>query len=277
MIYLGKKNTLKAHQQTEAGMMLIDDNRNEVLLPNKYMPGYLKVGDMIDVCVYRDSGDWLTATTIKPFIEIYGFAYLNARAVTSYGAFLDWGIEKDMLVPFKEQLVKMEEGKSYVVHMYLDEDTQRLIGSSNIQKFLSNENLDIQLDDEVDVLVFENSPIGYLVVVNNQFKGLIYHNEVYKKINVGDRLIGYVKNIKEGNALDISLQKIGFKHVLSSTDFILDVLHKNKGFINLSDNSSPQEIMEKLSMSKKTFKKAIGILYREQLVRIENDGVYLVR
>ena len=257
-------------------MLLADEDKNEVLLPNKFLPASLKVNDSIDVLVYRDSEDWLVATTVQPFIELEGFGFLRANEVTGFGAFMDWGVEKDLLVPFKEQSSKMTAGQSYVVFMYLDEDTQRLAGSTKIQKYLDNSFLGIDIGDEVDLLVFENSHLGYFVVINDRYKGLVYHNEVFQNIRVGDRLKGYVKNIKEGNEIDISLQKLGFENVLSNTEFILDYLKKHNGFLNLTDSSSPEEIVKLLNMSKKTFKKSIGILYRERLVMIQPDGIYLL-
>ncbi len=276
MIQIGRINKLKAHIKTEAGMLLIDDSKNEVLLPEQYVPSNLKVNDPIEVFVYRDSDDWLVATTNKPLIELDNFGLLEAKEATNFGAFMDYGVDKDLLVPFKEQSTKIEAGKSYVVFMFLDEDTNRLIGSTKIQKFLNNEFLEIKEGEEVDLIVFEDSPLGYFVVVNNYYKGLIYHNEVFKKINVGDRLKGYVKKIKENHEVDISLQKLGFENVLSNTEFILDYLKKHQGFIKLTDNSSPEEISAMLNMSKKTFKKSIGILYRQQLINIAKDGVHLI-
>ena len=276
MIQIGRRNKLKAHIKTEAGMLLIDDAKNEVLLPEKDVPPFLKIGEMIEAFVYLDSDDWLVATNVLPLIELDNFALLHANQVTSVGAFMDIGIDKDLLVPFKQQATRIEEGKSYVVFMFLDEDSNRLIGSTKIQKFLNNEFLEIKEGEEVDLMVFEELPIGYLVIINNYYKGLIYHNEVFKKINIGDRLKGYVKKIKETNEVDISLQKLGFENVLSNTEFILDYLKKHQGFIKLTDNSSPEEIVALLNMSKKTYKKSIGILYRQQLINIAKDGVYLI-
>ena len=276
MVQIGRKNKLKAHIKTEAGMLLIDDAKNEVLLPEKDVPSSLKIGETIEVFVYLDSDNWLVATTAEPLIQLDNFALLQANQVTPFGAFMDYGVDKDLLIPFKEQATKIEEGKSYVVFMYLDEDSNRLIGSTKIKKFLNNEFLEIKEGEEVDLMIYEDSPIGYFAIVNNYYKGLIYPNEVFKKINIGDRLKGYVKKIKENNEIDISLQKLGFENVLSNTEFILAYLKKHQGFIKLTDNSSPEEISAMLNMSKKTFKKSIGILYRQQLINIAKDGVHLI-
>ncbi|MBP7510695.1 MAG: GntR family transcriptional regulator [Bacteroidia bacterium] len=275
MIEIGKKNTLTAARQSTVGVYLEDKKGNEVLLPNKYVPKSLKLGEILEVFIYKDSEDRLVATTLVPLIERDGFANLTVNQVSSFGAFLDWGMEKDLLVPDKEQMVRMKEGETYLVYCYLDEISERLVGSSKIKKFLNNENLKLEVGSPVEVVIFDDTPLGYLAVVNQKHKGLIYHNEVYGKLNLGETITAYVKKIKDQGELDLSLQKIGFKHVDDQTDVILEQLKKNKGYLNLSDNSSPEEIQARMKMSKKVFKKAIGILYRQKKIRIENDGIYL--
>ncbi len=275
MIEIGKKNTLTAASQSTVGVYLEDKKGNEVLLPNKYVPKSLKLGEILEVFIYKDSEDRLVATTLVPLIERDGFANLTVNQVSSFGAFLDWGMEKDLLVPDKEQMVRMKEGETYLVYCYLDEISERLVGSSKIKKFLNNENLKLEVGSPVEVVIFDDTPLGYLAVVNQKHKGLIYHNEVYGKLNLGETITAYVKKIKDQGELDLSLQKIGFKHVDDQTDVILEQLKKNKGYLNLSDNSSPEEIQARMKMSKKVFKKAIGILYRQKKIRIENDGIYL--
>lgn len=275
MIEIGKKNTLTAARQSTVGVYLEDKKGNEVLLPNKYVPKSLKLGEILEVFIYKDSEDRLVATTLVPLIERDGFANLTVNQVSSFGAFLDWGMEKDLLVPDKEQMVRMKEGETYLVYCYLDEISERLVGSSKIKKFLSNENLKLEVGSPVEAVIFDDTPLGYLAVVNQKHKGLIYHNEVYGKLNLGETITAYVKKIKDQGELDLSLQKIGFKHVDDQTDVILEQLKKNKGYLNLSDNSSPEEIQARMKMSKKVFKKAIGILYRQKKIRIENDGIYL--
>ena len=275
MIEIGKKNTLTAARQSTVGVYLEDKKGNEVLLPNKYVPKSLKLGEILEVFIYKDSEDRLIATTLVPLIERDGFANLTVNQVSSFGAFLDWGMEKDLLVPDKEQMVRMKEGETYLVYCYLDEISERLVGSSKIKKFLNNENLKLEVGSPVEAVIFDDTPLGYLAVVNQKHKGLIYHNEVYGKLNLGETITAYVKKIKDQGELDLSLQKIGFKHVDDQTDVILEQLKKNKGYLNLSDNSSPEEIQARMKMSKKVFKKAIGILYRQKKIRIENDGIYL--
>ncbi|MBC7381997.1 MAG: GntR family transcriptional regulator [Bacteroidia bacterium] len=276
MIYIGKKNTLKAIRNTSVGIFLGDDEGNEVLLPNKYVPKTLGAQESIEVFVYKDSEDRIVATTLEPFLQVDEFALLRVNEVATFGVFMDWGMEKDLLVPFKEQAEKMYEGKEYVVYMYLDNETQRLVGTTRMNKILNNESVDFEVGEAVQMMVYENTQLGYFVILEGKHKGLIYHNEVYKPIMPGDILSGYIKKIKENKEIDISLQKIGFDHVSDQTDTVINYLKANNGFLQLTDNSTPEQIAAKLHISKKTFKKSIGMLYRQRLVRIEPEGVYLV-
>jgi uncharacterized protein len=277
MIKLGQRNSLTATRNAAAGMYLADKKGEEVLLPNKYVPKSLKVGELLDVFVYNDSEDRPVATTLVPLIELGEIAPLTVKEITTFGAFMDWGMEKDLLVPVKEQLEPMKENQTYLVHLYLDELTQRLVGSTKIKKFLSNETLSFKAGDAVEGVIFDDTPLGYLVAVNNKFMGLLYHNEVYHRVKIGDSIQAYVKKVKDNKELDLSMQKIGFKHVDDSTEIVLNHIKQNKGFLNLGDSSSPGEIQARLNMSKKVFKKAIGILYKQKKIRIEPEGVYLTK
>lgn len=275
MIEIGKKNTLRAIRNTPQGIYLTDKSGQEVLLPNKYVPKTLQAEELLEVFVYKDSEDRLIATTLVPLIEANSLANLVVNEVNSFGAFLDMGIDKDLLVPIKEQLNPMKEGKSYWVYCYLDEVTQRLVGSSKIKRFLNNDNHNLAIGNEVDCLIFDDTPLGYLAVINNKHYGLIYHNEVYSNLRIGDTTQAFVKKIKETGEIDLSIQKIGFTHVNDQTDVILNHLKKNGGFLNLNDDSAPEEIQARLKISKKVFKKAIGILYREKKITIEEEGIRL--
>jgi predicted RNA-binding protein (virulence factor B family) len=275
MIEIGKKNTLRAIRNTPQGIYLVDKNNNEVLLPNKYVPKTLQAEELLEVFVYKDSEDRLIATTLVPLIEANSLAKLVVNEVNSFGAFLDMGIDKDLLVPIKEQLNPMKEGNSYWVYCYLDEVTQRLVGSSKIKRFLTNDKHNLVVGQEVDCLIFDDTPLGYLAVINNKQYGLIYHNEVYSNLRIGDTTQAFVKKIKDTGEIDLSLQKIGFTHVNDQTDVILNHLKKNGGFLNLNDDSAPEEIQARLKISKKVFKKAIGILYREKKITIEEQGIRL--
>jgi predicted RNA-binding protein (virulence factor B family) len=275
MLHVGKTNTLTILRNTSVGMYLGDNENAEILLPKKYIKPEFQIGDEVDVFVYKDSEDRLIATTLKPYAQVGDFANLKAVSVSRIGAFLDWGLEKDLLVPFKEQRHKMFEGFSYVVYVYLDEVTERVVATSKFNKFLEIENMTLTQGEEVDLLVYDESPLGFNCIINNKHRGLIYANDVYQDIQPGDQLKGYVKLIRPDRLIDLSLQPIGFKNVLSSTDLILNYLNEHNGFMNLTDKSSPEEIERVFKMSKATFKKSIGVLYRQRKVRLESDGVYL--
>ncbi len=276
MIRLGKTNTLTILRQTPPGMFLGDNENEVVLLPNKYIEPDFEVGQQIDVFVYKDSEDRLIATRLKPYVEVNHFAYLNVSEVSRVGAFLDWGLEKDLFVPFKEQKYKMLEGKSYVVYIYIDELTDRIVASSKINKFISNEVLKVEQGQEVDLLVYNETDLGFTCIINEMHKGLIYHNDIFTDLAVGDQVKGFIKLIREGNLIDLSLQNLGFKHVLSSTDKILEYLLAHDGYLELTDKSSPDLIERRFDMSKATFKKSIGVLYRQRKVTLHPDGVRLV-
>lgn len=277
MIHLGKTNTLTILRSTPPGMFLGDDENEVVLLPHKYVEPEFEIGQKVDVFVYRDSEDRLIATRLKPYAEVNQFAYLNVSEVTKIGAFLDWGLEKDLFVPFKEQKHKMIEGYNYVVYIYIDDVTERIVASSKINKFISNEVLTVKQGDEVDLVVYNETDLGFTCIINGSHKGLIYHNDIFTDLSVGDQVKGYVKLIRENNLIDLSLQNLGFKHVLSSTEKILEYLNTHDGYLDLNDKSSPDLIERRFDMSKSTFKKSIGILYRQRKVTIHDDGVRIVK
>ncbi|SEI41327.1 hypothetical protein SAMN05216327_101358 [Dyadobacter sp. SG02] len=276
MLFIGKYNYLTIERVTSVGMFLSDVEGEEVLLPNQYITDDMQVGDQIKVFVYLDSEDRPVATTQTPKIIRNEFAFLEVKDVSEYGAFLDWGLIKDLFVPFREQPKPMEIGEWQVVFLYLDQKSQRLLASAKLDKFLENERLTVQEGDEVDLLVWQKTDLGYNVVVNQYHKGLIYANEVFQPLEIGDSLKGYVKKIREENKLDISLQKTGYEVVEPVAKQVLEEIEKGKGFLNLSDNSSPEDIYNKLKISKKVFKKAIGGLYKQGIIRITEDGIYLV-
>lgn len=275
MIQIGQYNTLKVNRETKSGLYLADEEAQEVLLPGKYIPKDIKTGDELTVFIYKDSEDRLVATTEQPKISLHQFAYLQATAVNAYAAFLDWGLEKDLFVPYKEQPQKMIAGKWYVVYLYLDEQTDRLVASANVHRFLKNEALTVQVGDEVDVLIWESTDLGYNVIINNVHKGLIYRNELFTPVKIGDIRKGYIKKIREENRIDVQLQKSGYDNIEPNTGKILAQLKAQGGFLPLNDNSSPEDITFQLEMSKKTFKKAIGLLYKQQVIRLAEDGIYL--
>ncbi|CAN5540150.1 S1-like domain-containing RNA-binding protein [soil metagenome] len=283
MIDIGRINTLTALRETSVGFFLGDlsdrktqDFGNDILLPNKYVPDTLAIDDDIDVFVYTDSEDRPIATTLTPAIQCDEFAALKVVAVSSAGAFLDWGLEKDLLVPHREQSRPMQVGEWYVVFMYLDKSTNRLVGSTKISRFLDPDVRDLVVGDEVQLLAYETTDLGMNVIINNRYKGLVYANEIFRTVRPGDPLIGYIKNIRDDGLIDVSLQKAGFENVEPNARRILATLKSENGFLPLTDNSPPEEIYKTLEMSKKTFKKAIGTLYRERKIVLEEKGIRLV-
>ncbi len=273
---LGKINELTASRIEQQGCYLKDSTDKEVLLPNKYVPEDLKIGDLIEVFVYTDSEDRPIATTLQPNIMVGEFAMLEAIVVNEIGAFMDWGLEKDLLVPYSEQKTRVHKGNIYPVYMYVDTKSNRLVGTTKIDRFLEKENIDLIRGEEVDLLICDQTDLGVNVIINDKFRGLLYDNELFQAVNPGDRLKGYIKNIRDDKKIDVSLQKIGYGAVKPGANKIVEALEQNNGFLNLTDKSDPILILAKLEMSKKMFKKSVGMLYKQKKIRIEDDGIYLV-
>jgi predicted RNA-binding protein (virulence factor B family) len=270
MMQLGEYNTFEILRDTDPGLFLGDNEGNEVLLPNRYVPEEFNIGDKIAVFVYLDNEE-------RPYITKGGFSLLRCNQVTKYGAFLDWGLVKELFCPFKEQAFKMKAGGWYLVHCYLDEETERLVASSKTNRFLDNKELTVSKFDEVDLIVSHPSEIGMNVIVNKKHLGLVFKDDIFKDISVGDRLKGIVKKVRQDNKLDILLSQIGYRNIEPNAEIILKELNDNSGFIPLHDKSDPDDIKHQLQMSKKSFKKAIGALYKERLITIESDGIRLVQ
>ncbi|MET2985562.1 CvfB family protein [Aureibaculum conchae] len=278
MIALGKHNTLTVTEKTDEGLTLSDDNNEKVLLPNQYTPEKCEIGSQIEVFIYHDNEGKKIATTKKPKIQLYQFASLQVVAMTKVGAFLNWGLDKDLLVPFSEQKQEMTEGKWYIVHLDLDENTNRLFASSYVEKQLQNINITISEGDKVNLLIYQKTDLGYVVIINNEHKGLVYENEVFSKINIGNKTEGYVKKIREDKHIDVSLQPIGYRNFNdSNSNLIMKILAKNNRFLPLTDKSSPEEIYETFGISKKAFKKAIGFLYKRRFITLGKDGISLTK
>ncbi len=276
MINIGQYNRLTALRMTSVGMYLGDEDDNDVLLPNKYVPDDLREGDEIEVFVYTDSEDRPIATTLRPAVVRNTFAALKCVALSPFGAFMDWGLEKDLLVPTKAQEEPMSEGRWYVVYCGYDADTDRLIGSSKINALVDDEAPeDLKEGDEVTALIYERTDLGLNAVVNDQFRGLFYANELFKPLRIGDKTKAYVKRIREDLRVDLSLQPVGYAKVEPNAQTILDKLKAQNGFLPLTDSSDPQAIYKHLEMSKKTFKKAIGALYKDRKIVLKEDGIYL--
>jgi len=274
MIKIGTYNTLEIARDTSVGLFL-SDGKTDVLLPNKYVPKRFEIGDEIIVFVYLDHEERLTATTLKPYVQRNEFAYLQVNYTNQYGAFLNWGLEKDLFVPFREQARKMENAKRYLVYVYLDEKTDRLVASSKLNQFLETENITLELNEKVDLIVSHITELGINVIINSKYKGLLYKNEVFENLSPGKKLIGYIKNIREDKKIDVSLHKIGTESIDENAQKILKELKATKGFLRLTDNSHPEEIKTVLKMSKKSFKKAVGTLYRQRIISIDEQGIHL--
>lgn len=275
MINLGVYSSLAVLRSAEQGFYLGDDSGESVLLPNKYIPEGARIGDTLNVFIYNDSEDRIIATTLVPKVTLNKFACLEVVSVTGNGAFLDWGLAKDIFVPFNEQSKKLEVGQFAIAYLYLDTLTNRLAASCKPNKFLETENLEVKENEEVELLIAERTDIGINVIINDRYKGILYQNEIFRTLTYGDRVKGYIKKIREDKKIDVSLEKQGYVKVRSHEENILEKLKTNKGFLPLNDYSSPEEITAALEMSKKTFKKAIGALFKQRKIRIEEKGIYL--
>ena len=276
MMKIGNWNTLTVLRDTKFGLFLGDEAGNDVLLPNKYCPKDAKVGDELYVFLYRDSEQRLIATNLQPLVKLNQFAYLQVRQIATVGAFLDWGLEKDLLAPYKEQDPRMEVGRSYIIYLYLDDVTGRLVATNRIRRYLSNENLDVEAGDEVQLLIIDETDFGFRAVVNHRYSGMLYRSELFQPLKIGDRIKGFVKAVRPDNKIDLSLQKLGFENVTDQTQVLLAKLTEAGGTLPIGDKSDPEAIQQLLNMSKKTFKKAAGILMKKGLVAVDDHVIVMI-
>ncbi len=277
MIALGQFNTLKILRHTSVGLFLGDEVHAGILLPNKYVPETYAIGDEITVFCYLDHDERPVATTLEPKISVGEFQLLKVVEVNAFGAFLDWGLEKHLLVPFSEQRSKMRQGQWYVVHCYLDERSNRVVASNKIDKFLNNGVLTVKERENVELVVTRMTDLGWEVIINNRHKGLVYFNEVFKKISVGDTVAGCIKAIRADNKIDVSLQPLGIQVLEPAANKIYETLLGRKGFLPFTDKTDPVIIKDNLQMSKKTFKKGVGTLYKARKIEIKEDGIYAIQ
>jgi len=275
MAEIGKLNTLRVVKEVDFGMYLDGGEHGEILLPKRYVPENTKPEDILEVFIYLDSEDRIIATTETPYIKLGEFACLKAVAVSSMGAFLDWGLMKDLFVPFREQKLKMEEGRWYIVTVYLDPETKRLVASAKIEKFLDNLPPDYEPGQEVDLLIAGETDLGFNAIINNRHLGVIYKNEIFQPLRKGERVKGFIKKIREDEKIDLLLQKAGYAKVDDISMRIVEVLKKHNGFLPVTDKSDPDTIYELFGVSKKTYKKAIGSLFKFRLIDIEDKGIRL--
>lgn len=277
MIEIGRYNKLRILSQNTIGLLLGDKSGESVLLPKKYCPESYELDDEIKIFVYLDNKGNKIATNVIPKILFNEFALLKVTAVTDVGVFMDWGMEKELFVPFREQTQKMEEGRWYIVYLDLDKKTDRLYASSRIERHLQNEVLTVVGNEKVHLLVLHKTDLGFSVIINNAHKGLVFKNEIFKKLNIGDKLNGFVKKIHEDNKIDISIQPIGYTNFIDkNTKLVYNALLKNNGFLAVTDKSSPDEISRQFGMSKKAFKKSLGALYKQRKIKLLPDGIELI-
>lgn len=274
---LGKFNTLRVVKQVDFGMYLDGGDEGEILLPARYVPAGCNPGDEISVFIYLDNEERLVATTLVPKIQVGQFAYLEVNWVNQYGAFLDWGLMKDLFVPFAEQKMKMQVGKSYIVHAHVDEESYRIMGSAKVERYLSKEKAPYQPGQEVNVLIWQKTDLGFKAIVENSYAALIYESEVFRPLHTGMELKAYVKQVRDDGKIDLMLQKPGQAHVEDFASTLLDYIREQGGSTTFNDKSPAEEIYEVFGVSKKTFKRAVGDLYKKRLIVLTDEGIVLVR
>ncbi len=272
---MGEYNLLKIIKEKPMGVFL-DDGENGILLPKRFVPAGANVGDELQVFLYHDGEDRPIATTQKPYGVIGDIVKLKAVNITHQGAFLDWGLMKDLFIPKSKMLTFMRINGEYLVKIVMDEQTGRLAATEKLEPFLSNENLTVKVKDEVELIVYRKTDIGYEVIINNIHKGILHFNEVYRNIQTGDRFKGFIKNILPENKIDVAAGKPGYNRVEDETEKVLRLLKENDGYLPYHDKSSPEEIYSFFGMSKKTFKMTTGNLYKQHLLLFTKTGIQLV-
>lgn len=275
MAEIGRYNTLRVIKEVDFGAYLDGGDEGEILMPIRYVPKDCQVGGYVDVFVYLDSEDRLIATTEKPFAQVGEFAMLRVKSINRVGTFLDWGIMKDLLVPFREQKVTMEDGRSYLVYIYVDSETKRIVASAKLNKFLNRAVPEYEIGQEVDLTIESETDLGYKAIVNNLHWGILYENEVFEQLDKGLKIKGYIKKIRTDNKIDLSLHPLGYLKVDPIAKMILDQLKKDGGFIPVSDKSDAESVYRVFGISKKTFKQAAGALYKRHLITITAEGIRL--
>ena len=274
-VKLGKYNQLEVVKTVDFGVYLNGGDDGEILLPSRYVPEGCKPGDVLNVFIYLDNEERLIATTLQPYVQVGEFACLEVAWVNEYGAFLDWGLMKDLFVPFREQKMKMQKGHRYVVHAHVDEDSYRIMASAKVERYLSKEFPEYQPDEEVEVMVWQKTDLGYKVIVDNKFGGLVYQKEIFKPLEPGMHMQAFVRQVREDGKIDLTLQKDGLQKVDDFAEVLLQYIKDNDGHTSLNDKSPAEEIYETFGVSKKTFKKAVGDLYKKRLIVLVEGGIRL--
>lgn len=277
MAILGKINPLKVVKTVEFGLYLDGGSDGEILLPTRYVPEGCEIGDTLPVFIYNDSEDRMIATTETPFAMVGEFATLEVVEVNNIGAFMDWGLMKNLMVPFREQKLKMQEGRKYPVFVYVDFDSKRITASAKIEKFIDETRPEFEDGQEVDLLIYKKTDLGWKAVVNQQYSGVLYDNEVFQPIETGQTLKGFIKQIRPDDKIDLMLQKPGFEKIDDFSLKLHQLLKDADGFLPVTDKSSADQIYQHFGVSKKTYKKAVGDLYKKRLILIEPEGLRLIQ
>lgn len=276
-IKLGDYNLMRVVKEVDFGMYLDGGVEGEILLPSRYVPKGLKVGDEISVFVYLDQDERPVATTLQPLAKVGDFAYLEVAWVNEYGAFLNWGLMKDLFCPFREQKKRMEKGQGYIVHVGIDEDSYRMVASAKVEHYLSREMPPYAHGDKVSLLVWQKTDLGFKVIIDNEFAGLVYADQVFRPLTTGDRLNGYVDRVRPDGKIDVTIQPTGRRNTEEFSEVLLQYLKDNNGHCDLGDKSPAELISDRFKVSKKTFKKAVGDLYKRRLIELSDNGLTLLQ
>lgn len=275
MIQLGRWNEMLLVRFSDFGAYLDAGELGEILMPKAYVTEQMKEGELVHAFVYLDQEERLVATTETPKAQVGDFAFLRVAWTNKYGAFLDWGLLKDLFVPFREQKRTMVKDNYYLVHIHIDEETHRIVASAKVEKWLQPAPSTLYRGMEVQVLVQQKSPLGFKVIVENRYSGLIYDNQTYQTLHAGDKLTGYIVNVRPDGKLDISIQSIGKSRFRDFSEILYEELQKNNGILPYSDRSSSEDIAARFGVSKKTFKRAIGHLYKEKKILLKENTIEL--
>ncbi|MBP3510886.1 MAG: GntR family transcriptional regulator [Prevotella sp.] len=275
-IKLGDYNRLTVVKSVDFGLYLDGGDEGEILLPSRYVPKGARIGDELDVFIYLDQDERLVATTQQPFAKVGDFACLEVSWINEYGAFLNWGLMKDLFCPFREQKKRMELGKAYIVYVMVDEDSYRMMATAKVDRYLDTSRPEYKHGDEVDLLVWQKTDLGFKVIVDNRFSGLVYEDQIFTHLTTGDRVKGYIDHIRQDGKIDVTLQPTGRRHTEEFAETLLEYLKENNGHCDLGDKSPSELIADRFKISKKAYKKAVGDLYRRRLITIDDSGITLV-
>ncbi|MBQ7420820.1 MAG: GntR family transcriptional regulator [Prevotella sp.] len=276
-IRLGDYNTLTVTKEVDFGIYLDGGEEGEILLPKRYVPSRVNIGDELEVFIYLDQEERPVATTEKPLARVGDFAYLECSWVNEYGAFLSWGLMKDLFCPFREQKKRMEKGISYIVHVHVDEESYRIMASAKVERYLNQDFPSYQPGEEVQLLVWQKTDLGFKVIVDNEFSGLIYQDQIFQYIHTGDQLKGYVSIVRPDGKLDITLQPTGRRQTEDFAEVLLQYLKEHDGVCDLGDKSEAKDIKRRFQVSKKTYKRAVGDLYKRRLITVSPFSIRLVK